>query len=1111
MNNILKKVVAVVTTVTCAAWMVAPVSAATTAELQTMINDLLAQIAVLQAQISGVEGGVAYTGCTITSFDRNLKVGMSGDDVKCLQVILNADSETVVAESGVGSAGNETTYFGSLTNGGVVKFQDKYAAEVLAQWGLTAGTGYVGSSTREKLNSMLAAGVVDPVDPVDPTDPEEEPEEEPAVGEGLTVAFASDNPASGTLVQSQGLAELAKYRITNGDSETVKVTKLVLKRIGVSADATLSNVYLFEGAERLTDSASVSAGNITFVNSAGIISLAAGESRTVAVLATVADETSGQTVGVSINASSDIVTEASSINGTFPMSGNLMSIASADLATVVFSSITPTDTTITAQDDFMSWQARVAVGIRTVSFSRLSLEEIGSINYPDLENFRLHVDGTLVSTVANLETNGYVTFDLSGSPVELKSGNRTLKVLADVIGGANRDFSLSLRDACDASFVDSQYGVIVLPTGTIPAESGPISINQGSLSITKMTDSPSGTVVKSSSGILMAKYEIKANGEDVKIEYLNAEAAISSTNTEAYLRDGKLMANGVQVGSTADLLASGDGTSYSLGSSLVVSPGSPVVLEVYADTYDEGDVELEAGSTITISLQLLSSKARGVTSQQAVAVIDEVDANQLTVGTGTATLAKYAAYTDNSLVVPLTAYKLGHFTLTGNSTEAVNVDTITVEFGVTDEVGVVADISNAYVVYGSEQTTVKPTLNADGDSWSVSYELAKNASINVEVYADVAVGAYDDEITPDTIYASTTIAGLSKDSGATLSTTAQGQTFTFTDGVVTQSLDGSSPVEQIVTGNQTVTASIYKFTSLYELITLTDFKVGVTTTYANQLVGSVILKDGTEVLGTLPLASTYANFTGLNVEIPANSDKSLTVDLVLALPDAQASSSGVSVKTTLVSFKYNDAGGVPKTGTVTEADGKEIYVYKTLPTVSKNVLTGSIANGAAMDLYSFNVAADAKGNVGLQKITFGLAWSDSGDSASSSIGTFLLYRGGNKISNVTVPTTVTSTGTELSIVFNTEERIGAGTSLTYKLKATPDNFDGAMSTQSADTLSIYLKDDDSHVTSATSGAVDAEMFVWSDQSELGHSLTTTDWTGGYLVTDLPLGAQTWSR
>ena len=168
-----------------------------------------------------------------------------------------------------------------------------------------------------------------------------------------------------------------------------------------------------------------------------------------------------------------------------------------------------------------------------------------------------------------------------------------------------------------------------------------------------------------------------------------------------------------------------------------------------------------------------------------------------------------------------------------------------------------------------------------------------------------------------------------------------------------------------------------------------------------------------------------------------------------------------------------------------------------------------------MDLYSFNVAANAKGTVGLQNITFGLAWSDTGASASSSLGTFLLYRGSTNItSNITASAaTVTAGVSALSFAFDTEEEIGAGTSLVYKLRATPANFDAAISTQGADTLSIYLMDDASHVTSATSGAaaVDAEMFVWSDQSELGHALTTTDWTGGYLVTDLPLGAQTWQR
>ena len=153
-----RKIIAIAVSIACSAWLISPGIAQGDAvsDLQAQIDALLAQLSSLQSQLSDLQGdGGTVTGCSVTSFDRNLSVGMSGDDVECLQIVLNSDADTQLASSGVGSSGSETDYFGPLTKAGVVKFQEKYADEVLASWGLTSGTGYVGSTTRTKLNSLL--------------------------------------------------------------------------------------------------------------------------------------------------------------------------------------------------------------------------------------------------------------------------------------------------------------------------------------------------------------------------------------------------------------------------------------------------------------------------------------------------------------------------------------------------------------------------------------------------------------------------------------------------------------------------------------------------------------------------------------------------------------------------------------------------------------------------------------------------------------------------------------------------------------------------------------------------------------------------------------------
>lgn len=76
----------------------------------------------------------------------NLSKGTVSQDVSYLQKALIKENLL--------SLSAPTTYFGNLTFAAVVAFQEKYAFDILTPLGLTQGTGYVGASTRAKLNAL---------------------------------------------------------------------------------------------------------------------------------------------------------------------------------------------------------------------------------------------------------------------------------------------------------------------------------------------------------------------------------------------------------------------------------------------------------------------------------------------------------------------------------------------------------------------------------------------------------------------------------------------------------------------------------------------------------------------------------------------------------------------------------------------------------------------------------------------------------------------------------------------------------------------------------------------------------------------------------------------
>lgn len=104
----------------------------TTAE---RIQALLRQIKELQAKIATLQTEVQTT----IALARDLKEGMSSEDVRALQELLAADRE--VYPEGIVSG-----YFGPLTAKAVKKFQMKHGIEAV---------GMVGPKTRAKLNTLV--------------------------------------------------------------------------------------------------------------------------------------------------------------------------------------------------------------------------------------------------------------------------------------------------------------------------------------------------------------------------------------------------------------------------------------------------------------------------------------------------------------------------------------------------------------------------------------------------------------------------------------------------------------------------------------------------------------------------------------------------------------------------------------------------------------------------------------------------------------------------------------------------------------------------------------------------------------------------------------------
>lgn len=996
----------------------------TEAQIQSILS-LLSSFGADQTTINNVNSslrGQATSGTTPSgtgyTFTRNLRQGDTGEDVKQLQMLLNRSADTQVAASGAGSPGNETTFFGPATRAAVVKFQNKYASEVLAPVGLTAGTGFVGASTRAKLNALSGTATTPGTTTPGTTTPA-------PTGTGLTVSRPAQ-PADSLAPASAARIPFTRFTVTAGSDGAVVMNSVTVERTGLAVDSNFSGVVLVdENGTQIGIAKTLNSNHQATIGEA--VTIPAGQSRTFTVAAN--RSSSGNSGEV---ASFDVVAinTSAAVSGVLPIRGashTINTTLSIGSVTMARGSLDPgaNQTKEVGTTGYTFSSIKITAGsAEDITLKSVRWNQTGSAGAGDLKNVKTVVDGTEYDTVLSADGKYYTTVFPGNGIVIAKGFNKDVSIRGDIEGGSDRTVDFDIAKRTDIYLVGNLYGYGITPPLASSAASADgaafnnaddpyydaaqVTISKGTMTVSVWTAVSAQNIAINQANQPLGGFSVDVKGESISVAQMVFNISTTTSVTNITLVDGNGAVLAGPVDSSGNTVTFTDTVTFPIGVTNLTLKG-----KLSTDWFNNGT--FQASTTPSSDWTTVTGQVTG--NSITPSPTSAVTALQMTAKSGALTISVSSVPIAQTVIAGAQQFEFARYIMDATASgEDVRVTTIPLYY---DTTGTRTDLTNCQLYDGATSVTTgsnikNPATSDTASSTSFTFDgtgltIPKGTSKTLSLKCNVRTGVTSQYWWGLDGSATMTASGLT--SGQSITPTlndANGQVMTASSGgSLTVVLDANSPGYKIVAGGTTnVELARFKFSATSEDIDLKQVALFMTGGASNTPVDLVnrevklYTTEGTLVSTAVFPTDDYATSSTISAgsfRIPKDGSKVLVVKGDIA---AISASGPLTASGDLLTVDYdgdnegvngNYGIGVASGANVTPASDRTsssgVRIMKAYPVLAKVALpSNTLQTGADKVLYRFKVTA-VNGDVALYKFTF-----DVGSSTvSATTSTFGLY------------------------------------------------------------------------------------------------------------------------